>query len=104
VSDINLTSWAYWEFKTYKDLTTIANDKSEGFYRFDGSLIEEKVRPLTRPYIRAAQGTILYMRTMKTRSKFVAKILIDTTIPKPTEIYLNHYYWFGGQRDIDTAT
>ena len=30
--DTYLTSWAYWQFKTFKDLTTSAYDKSEGFY------------------------------------------------------------------------
>jgi endoglycosylceramidase len=94
VSDVNLTSWAYWEFKTYRDLTTIAADKSEGFYRRDGSLILEKARALTRPYISAAQGQILYMRTSKDRNTFIAKILVDSSISKPTEMYLNEDYWF----------
>lgn len=36
--DTYLTSWAYWQFKTFKDLTTSAFDKSEGFYNKDGTL------------------------------------------------------------------
>lgn len=36
--DTYLTGWAYWEFKNYKDLTTSAGDRSEGFYNNDGTL------------------------------------------------------------------
>lgn len=38
VCDAHLTSWIYWQFKTFKDLTTSAGDKSEGFYNKDGSI------------------------------------------------------------------
>lgn len=54
VSDMNLNSWAYWQFKTYKDLTTSAGDRSEGFYNMDGSLETEKVKALVRPYVKSA--------------------------------------------------
>jgi len=37
-SDAHLVGWAYWEFKTYKDLTTSAGTGAEGFYNKDGSL------------------------------------------------------------------
>lgn len=36
--DKYLTGWSYWEFKTYKDLTTTAGEGSEGFYNKDGTL------------------------------------------------------------------
>jgi hypothetical protein len=51
-----LTSWAYWQFKNYKDLTTSAGDRSEGFYNNDGSLQVQKIKALTRTYVKAAQG------------------------------------------------
>ena len=38
VADQMMVGWAYWEFKTYKDLTTSAGTGSEGFYNKDGSL------------------------------------------------------------------
>jgi hypothetical protein len=38
VCDDNLVGWAYWEFKTFEDLTTSAGTGSEGFYNKDGSL------------------------------------------------------------------
>lgn len=49
--DDYIVSWAYWEYKTYKDLTTSAGDRSEGFYNFDGTLQHNKVKALTRTYI-----------------------------------------------------
>lgn len=49
--DKYLASWAYWQFKTFKDLTTSAGDKSEGFYNKDGSLQQGKVKALARTYI-----------------------------------------------------
>lgn len=54
VADIceeNLLGWSYWQYKTYKDLTTSAFDKSEGFYNRDGSLQTRKVMALSRPYV-----------------------------------------------------
>lgn len=32
VADESIVGWAYWEFKTYKDLTTTAGTGAEGFY------------------------------------------------------------------------
>lgn len=37
-SDEILASWAYWQYKTFHDLTTTAMDTSEGFYNQDGQL------------------------------------------------------------------
>jgi hypothetical protein len=59
ISDEHLvTGWAYWQFKTFKDLTSSAGNRSEGFYNKDGSIQVGKVRALSRTYIKAAQGTI----------------------------------------------
>jgi len=69
-SDKYLTGWAYWEFKTYKDLTTSAGTRSEGFYNFDGSLQDKKVKALSRPYVKAAQGLIEFMSFNTTTSTF----------------------------------
>jgi len=54
VADIceeNLLGWSYWQYKTYKDLTTSAFNKSEGFYNNDGTLQKIKVKALSRPYV-----------------------------------------------------
>ena len=55
------TGWAYWQFKKYKELTSISGNRSEGFYEDDGTLHELKVKALGRTYIKAAQGQITNM-------------------------------------------
>jgi hypothetical protein len=52
--DKHLASWAYWNFKPMKDITTTAGTSSEGFYNQDGSLQTEKVKMLSRTYIKSA--------------------------------------------------
>ena len=37
-ADAVLVGWGYWEFKPYKDLTTTAGNRSEGFYNNDGTI------------------------------------------------------------------
>lgn len=62
-ADKFLTSgWAYWQFKTYEDLTTSAGTSSEGFYNMNGSLQTKKVKALSRTYVKSAQGTIKSMQ------------------------------------------
>lgn len=55
-ADTFLNGWAYWEFKTYKDLTTSAGTGAEGFYNKDGTLQSWKVKALARTYFMATQG------------------------------------------------
>lgn len=62
ICDEHLTGWAYWEFKTYEDLTTSAGTGSEGFYNPDGTLQLKKVKSLARTYHTATQGTLLSMK------------------------------------------
>lgn len=54
--DEYLASWAYWQFKTFMDITTSAGDTSEGFYEKDGTLQRNKAEALSRSYIKASQG------------------------------------------------
>ena len=53
-----LIGWSYWQFKNYKDFTTISPTEPEGFYQYDGSTKDIMLRPLTRPYVQLAQGII----------------------------------------------
>ena len=46
--------WAYWQFKPFNDITTSSRDGSHGFYFANGTLQEDKVRELSRPYVKAA--------------------------------------------------
>ena len=51
-------SWTYWQFKDFHDITTAfgAWPWGESFYHLDGSLQEEKVKLLTRPYAPKVAG------------------------------------------------
>lgn len=87
--DTHLASWAYWEFKTYKDLTTSAGNRSEGFYNFDGSLQTGKVKSLSRTYVQNAQGEISMMKFDSKTGDFYAKLHIDTKINATTNVYVH---------------
>ena len=43
--------WSYWQYKTYKDITTSAGNRTEGFYNTNGTLHVKKVKALSRPYV-----------------------------------------------------
>lgn len=87
VADQHLAGWAYWEFKTYKDLTTSAGTRSEGFYNFDGTIQAPKVKALSRSYIKAAQGTTKSMKFDSETGNFEAIVELDLSIEKPTLIH-----------------
>jgi hypothetical protein len=89
----HVSGWAYWQFKTYKDLTTSAGDKSEGLWNKDGTLQQGKLKALTRPYARYAQGYIIYQGVMQDGKGFEVDIYVDTSIEEPTEV-LVHSLWF----------
>ena len=89
VCDSNLVGWAYWEFKTYQDLTTSAGTGSEGFYNKDGSLQDYKVKALARSYLMATQGVPTRNHFNMLNSQFHADFTVDTTIQAATVIYLN---------------
>jgi hypothetical protein len=38
ICERELIGWSYWQYKTYKDLTTSAGTGAEGFYNKDGTL------------------------------------------------------------------
>jgi len=91
VCDENLAGWSYWEFKPFHDLTTSAGNRSEGFYNNDGSLQTRKVKALTRPYVKAAQGTIDSMSFVSEgdlTGSFNADITVDISIQEPTIVHV----------------
>ena len=84
--DDRLASWAYWEFKTFQDLTTSAGTGSEGFYDQDGTL-QGKVKALLRTYVKSAQGLIQQMSFSVDTAEFNAVIKVDASIAAPTVIF-----------------
>ena len=90
--------WAYWEFKKFKDLTTTAGLSSEGFYEDDGTLQVNKVRALSRTYLKATQGQLKSMKfEADNGGKFSATFVLDKTIQAPSVLYRNEkiYYPYG---------
>lgn len=85
--DDRLSSWMYWEYKPFNDITTSAGKSSEGFYNFDGSLEQVKVKALVRTYVKAAQGLITKMHFDTKTAVFEALIKVDTSINQPTVIF-----------------
>lgn len=90
VSDEHLVGWAYWQFKYYGDLTTSAGTGSEGFYNWDGSLQDYKVKALARTYAMATQGKLTQQSFDMTSSDFQMEFIADSTINAPTTVYLNN--------------
>merc|ERR1712232_1505398 len=84
--DTHLASWAYWQFKTYHDITTTAGTGSEGFYDAKGIQVA-KVRAAARTFVRHAQGTVRNMQFDSTHGHFRAEIEIDTAINASTEVH-----------------
>jgi hypothetical protein len=64
--------WAYWQFKTYEDLTTSAGNRSEGFYNNDGTLQKQKVKALSRTYVKQAAGTLQTSKFSSNSGQFEA--------------------------------
>lgn len=57
LTESKFTSWAYWEFKFFADITTQAMPGNiESFYDENGNLYEKKVKTLARPYATAICG------------------------------------------------
>jgi len=61
-------SWAYWQYKSYNDITTASNER-ESFYWSDGTLQTDKVDTLSRVYATAIEGvptSMVYNRKLGT--------------------------------------
>eukprot|EP01090_Pellita_catalonica_P023733 TRINITY_DN9932_c0_g1_i1.p1 TRINITY_DN9932_c0_g1~~TRINITY_DN9932_c0_g1_i1.p1 ORF type:complete len:509 (+),score=68.22 TRINITY_DN9932_c0_g1_i1:26-1552(+) len=91
-ADQNLQSWAYWQFKKFKDLTT--QGPGESFYGEDGNLQTNKVKALSRTYARAIAGVPTAMNFDPATSQFLLEYSINTGIKEPTEIYLNEEWYY----------
>lgn len=94
VCDEHLAGWAYWEFKTYEDLTTSAGTNSEGFYDKDGNLQDFKVKALARSYMQRTQGTPTSMNFDTTTGDFLFEFNLDTRITSPSIGYFSKEYWY----------
>lgn len=94
LADQYLVSWAYWEFKFFADLTSTSGEGAEGFYNFDGSLQEWKVKALARTYLQNTQGQLTKLDFNDFTGTFRGEFIADTNIDAPTVLYANKKYWY----------
>ena len=98
--DEYLTSWAYWQFKTYMDITTSAGDTSEGFYEKNGTLQRNKAEALSRSYIKAAQGVTKKMFFNRNSYAFEGSFEYSSKVHKPTTVFINKVYFYQNGYDL----
>jgi len=93
-ADRHQQSWAYWNFKSYDDITTAGNPNSEGFYRSDGSLQEAKLAALTRPYAPAVAGAPSLTQYNDKDGTFTLRYTPTPNATGPTTIFKHKAYHF----------
>jgi len=89
-ADKALQSWAYWQYKSYNDITTASNER-ESFYWSDGSLQSDKVEVLSRVYARAIEGVPTSMTYNRKKGTFsmVYEAYRSSSDDAATEIYVS---------------
>jgi endoglycosylceramidase len=103
-ADDNLVGWAYWQFKTYADLTTSAGTGSEGFWNQDGTLQDYKVKALARSYLPLTQGRLSSMK-FDTNTALLKAVFTfsEAAGSSETSVYLNKEYWYPSGYDVYVA-
>jgi len=88
-ADQFLQSWAYWQYKSYNDITTASNER-ESFYWADGTLQADKVEVLSRVYAQAIEGDPLEMRYNSKANTFYLEYnsVLSSNDDYGTEIYV----------------
>ena len=86
--DLGLSSWAYWQYKSFADFTTTGGT-AEGMFNSDGTPQAQKLKAITRTYAHAFQGTPEEMFFQTANASFKTSFSLDKTIDGLTEIYLN---------------
>ena len=72
----HLSSWAYWSYKSFDDITTEGSPFGESFYHPDGSVQAGKVQLMTRPYAPAVAGRPTEARFDKRTGTFTLKYTV----------------------------
>eukprot|EP01052_Picozoa_sp_SAG31_P017064 SAG31_NODE_1153_length_9640_cov_2.830206_5_plen_170_part_00 len=102
-----LQSWAYWNFKSYDDITTAGSPASEGLYNPDGTVQTTKVRLLSRPFVYAVAGKPLKASFDNKRSVYSLEYVVtrQPANATPTEIFVNAraYYPRGYEVQLEPA-
>ena len=86
-------SWMYWQYKGYDDITTTGSS-TEGLFNKDGSVQTNKVKALTKTYLKATQGQVKSMKFDVETGFFTATYKLDSSITAPTELYFHSKYFY----------
>eukprot|EP00455_Lapot_gusevi_P045671 TRINITY_DN587_c0_g1_i1.p1 TRINITY_DN587_c0_g1~~TRINITY_DN587_c0_g1_i1.p1 ORF type:complete len:456 (+),score=137.01 TRINITY_DN587_c0_g1_i1:32-1369(+) len=92
-ADDSLSSWSYWQYKYFNDVTT-QSGPLEGFFDNQGQLQAKKIKALSRTYAQAVQGVPISMSFNTTTSQFQLVFAAKPSIAAPTEIYLNEDFYY----------
>jgi len=100
-ADHSIQSWAYWQYKSYKDVTTASPSGAESFY-VNGTLDTAKVRALSRTYARATAGvpTVQFFDPV-TAIFQLGYDIVSGLASDVTEIYINAEYYYPNGYTID---
>eukprot|EP01043_Picozoa_sp_COSAG02_P058414 COSAG02_NODE_7266_length_3090_cov_3.345035_2_plen_166_part_00 len=101
-----LQSWAYWNFKSYDDITTAGSPASEGLYSPDGSVQTQKVRLLSRPFATAVAGHPIRSKFDRLTNTYTLSYNItERLLNATTDIFINAplYYPHGHEIHFSPA-
>jgi len=101
IADEFLVGWAYWQFKFFEDLTTTASVGAEGFYNYDGSLQQWKVKALARTYLQNTQGQLTKLNFNTVTGTFNGEFIVNTEIAAPTVLYASKKYWYPHGKQVN---
>lgn len=99
-----MQSWAYWNFKSYDDITTAGSPASEGLYNMNGSVQTQKVRLLSRPFASAVAG-------FPVQSKFDSRAgvyslgyrITERLLNGTTEIFINGAVYYPHGHEVQLS-
>lgn len=95
LADKHLQSWAYWQYKSYFDITTASTASGESFFDADGQPEANKVKALSRAFAHAVAGVPTKQSFSRTGA-YVLDYVLDRSIDAPTVIYANPSYYPNG--------
>jgi hypothetical protein len=96
-----LQSWAYWNFKSYDDITTAGSPASEGLYNPDGSVQTQKVRLLSRPFATAVAGHPIRSKfDSRTNTYTLSYNITEKLLNATTDIFINRAMYYPRGHEI----
>jgi endoglycosylceramidase len=98
--DSKALSWAYWQYKGFGDFTTTGSG-TEGLWYQNGTLQVNKVKALSRTYIKATQG--IPKSFTFNNGTFVGTFELNSSITMPTEIYINSEMWYPNGVSVEVS-